>query len=265
MYRTFFMTDHYATLGVTKTSTPDEIKRAYRKLASQHHPDKGGDTAQFQRVEEAYRVLSDPAQRQRYDSPPPNMGNFNFQAGQNIHDIFGQMFGGANPFAQQQRRSHLRMTMWIRLVDVLQGGTKTVQLGSTQGSNTVEVAIPQGIEDGDNVQYGGIAPGNQDLVIQFRITPEPNWRREHLNLHTEIRVPVWKLILGSELTVNTLANNQLTVTMPAMTQPNTVMRIRQHGIRNRDGQQGDIMVRLIAEIPANIHPEVLAAIQQHHA
>ena len=63
---------HYDTLGIAKTATPEEIKRAYRKLASQHHPDKGGDTAKFQQVEEAYRVLSDPQQRAQYDNPQPN-------------------------------------------------------------------------------------------------------------------------------------------------------------------------------------------------
>ena len=113
------MTDHYATLGVAKTATADEIKRAYRRLASQHHPDKGGDTAQFQKIEEAYRVLSDPAQRQRYDNPQPNFGGFSFQQGQNLHDIFGQMFGQNSPFGSQRPKSHIRMTIWITLADVL--------------------------------------------------------------------------------------------------------------------------------------------------
>ena len=253
------MSDHYQTLGVSKTASVDEIKRAYRRLASQHHPDKGGDTAQFQRIEEAYRVLSDPAQRQRYDNPQPNFGGFGFQQGQNLHDIFNHMFG------QQQRRSHIRMTIGITLTDVLRGGTRTVQLGTAQGSNTVEIAIPQGIDDGDNVQYGGVGPGGTDLMVQFRIAPEKNWRREGLNLHTETRVSIWRLIQGGDVTVVGLLGNELRITVPAMTQPNTVMRLRQHGIRDRNGQQGDLMVRIMAEIPRDIHPEVMAAIQQHHA
>lgn len=257
------MTDHYATLGVAKTATPDEIKQAFRRLASKNHPDKGGSTEKFQAIQAAYDTLSDPAQRQRYDNPQPSMGGFGFQQGHNLHDIFGHMFGGASPFAQQQRRAQIRMTIWVRLLDVLQGGTRTVQLGTAQGSNTVEIAIPQGIEDGDNVQYGGIAPGGADLLVQFRVTPEPNWRREQVNLHTEIQVPVWRLILGGEVTVTTLLGNQLMVNIPKMTQPGTVMRLRQHGMRHRDGRIGDIMVRLMAQIPQDIPPEVLAAIQQH--
>ncbi len=252
------MTDHYATLGVAKTATADEIKRAYRRLASQHHPDKGGDTAVFQRVEEAYRVLSDPGQRQRYDNPPPNFGGFGFQQGHNIHDIFNQMFG-----QHPQRRGHIRMTIWIDLLDAVQGSTRTVQLGTAQGSNTVEIAIPRGIDDGDTVQYGGIGPGGLDLLVQFKIKSLPAWRREGLNLHTEIRVSIWRLITGGEITVTTLRGSELTVKVPPMTQPNTVMRLRGHGVHDRSGQQGDVMVRLMAEIPPNIPAEVLAAIQQH--
>lgn len=248
--------DYYATLGVLKSATADEIKRAYRRLASQHHPDKGGDTARFQKIEEAYRVLSDPAQRQRYDNPQPQFSGFSFQQGQNLHDIFGQMFG-------QQRRAHIRMTIWIDLVDTLQGNNRTVQLGTAQGTNTVEIAIPRGIDDGDNVQYGGIGPGGADLLVQFRIKPQPGWRREGANLHTEIRMSIWRLIQGGDVTVTTLLGTQLTVTVPPMTQPNTVMRLRGHGVQERNGATGDIMVRLVAEIPQNIPPEVMTAIQQH--
>lgn len=252
------MTDHYATLGVSKTATADEIKRAYRRLASQHHPDKGGDTALFQRVEEAHRVLSDPAQRQRYDNPQQNFGGFGFQQGQNLHDIFNHMFA-----QHAQRRGHIRVTIWIDMIDTLQGNTKTVQLGTAQGTNTVDIVIPQGIDDGDTVQYSGIGPGGADLMVQFKIKSLPSWRREGLNLHTEIRVPIWRLIQGGEITVVTLRGSELTVQVPAMTQPNTVMRLRAHGVHDRSGQQGDIMVRLTAEIPQHIPAEVMAAIQQH--
>ena len=104
------MSNHYETLGVSKSATPEEIKRAYRKLASQHHPDKGGDTAKFQQVEEAYRVLSDPAQRQQYDNPQPQGGfNFNFNNSgvppemQDIFRNFGFNFNAGSPFRQQRK------------------------------------------------------------------------------------------------------------------------------------------------------------------
>jgi DnaJ-class molecular chaperone len=251
------MTDYYATLGVAKTATAEEIKRAYRRLASQHHPDRGGNTEKFQQIQAAYDTLGDAAKRAAYDNPQPQFGGFGFQQGQNIHDIFSQMFG------QQPRRGHIRMTIGVDLVDVINGSTRTVQLGTTQGSNTVEIAIPRGIDNGDTVQYGGIGPGGSDLMVQFRVNPVPNWRREGINLHTEVQVSIWQLILGSEITMTALTGNELTITVPPMTQPNTVMRLRAHGVHHRSGQQGDIMVRIVAQIPQNIPAEVMAAIQQH--
>ena len=151
------------------------------------------------------------------------------------------------------------MSLWIRLSDVALGGKRTVALGN----HTVEIDIPLGINDGDNVQYGGIAPGGQDLVIQFRIHPDPHWERDGLNLVTEVGVSVWDLILGGEFTVTDVAGNQLIATVPAGTQPRTMMRLRGKGLRDRRGHTGDIMVRVNAVIPGSIKPELLDAIQKH--
>ena len=68
------MSTHYETLGVTKDASPDEIKKAFRRLASQHHPDKGGDTKKFQEIQAAYDVLSDPQKKEAYDNPAPQFG-----------------------------------------------------------------------------------------------------------------------------------------------------------------------------------------------
>jgi molecular chaperone DnaJ len=130
------MTDYYAALGVTKTATSDEIKKAFRKLASQHHPDKGGDTQKFQAIQQAYAVLGDEQKRAEYDNPRPQFsGGFHgHPGGVNINDIFGQMFG--QQFAQQHqhpRRGHVRMTLWISLLDVATGGRRTVSLGTQSG------------------------------------------------------------------------------------------------------------------------------------
>ena len=102
------MKDYYSTLGVARTATDDEIKRAYRKLASQHHPDKGGDKAQFQAVQEAYSVLSDAQRRQEYDNPR-SQAHFAAGPGFNFDDIFG-MFG-VN-MRQHQARSP-RLNIWM--------------------------------------------------------------------------------------------------------------------------------------------------------
>lgn len=259
------MSDHYATLGVSRTATQDEIKRAFRKLASQHHPDKGGDTAKFQQIQAAYDVLGDEAKRAAYDNPQPQFSGFSFQQGQNINDIFSQMFGGQSPFGHRQRSNHVRMTLWIRLEDAVRGGKKTVSVSTTAGTNTVDLEIPMGIDDGDNVSYGGIAPGGMDLVVQYRIQPDSKFRRQDLNLHTEISVSIWDLLIGGDTVITDILGTQMSMNIPAGTQPGTIMRIRFRGVRNRVGQQGDLMIRINAEIPKNIAPEIVAAIQQHRS
>jgi DnaJ-class molecular chaperone len=261
------MTDYYAALGVPKTATADDIKRAFRKLASQHHPDKGGDTQKFQAIQQAYATLGDEQKRAEYDNPRPQFSGFQgHPGGLNINDIFGQMFGQG--FGQQQqhqhpRRSHVRMTLWISLLDVATGGKRTVSLGTQAGVSAVEIEIPLGINDGDNVQYEGIGPGGSDLVVQFKVTPDRKWQRDGLNLLQEVRIDIWDLILGGDLTVDTLIGKTLSTRVPARTQPGTVLRLKSQGLRDRAGQTGDIMIRVQAQIPENIAPEIIDAIQKH--
>ena len=150
------MPDHYATLGVARTATVDEIKKAFRKLASQHHPDKGGDTKKFQEIQAAYDTLGDSAKRQQYDNPAPQFAGMPGGAQFNMGDIFSQMFGGGMGHGfqgQHPRRNHMRMSLWITLKDVATGGHRQVAVGSTQGQSTIEIDIPLGINDGDMVQY----------------------------------------------------------------------------------------------------------------
>jgi DnaJ-class molecular chaperone len=259
------MTDYYATLGVARNATQDEIKRAFRRLASQHHPDKGGDTKKFQEIQAAYDTLGDAGKRQAYDNPQPQFQGFGggAQFG-NMHDIFAQMFGGQSPFGQQQpRRNHVRMSLWITLLDVARGGRRPVALGTQAGTSTVEIEIPLGINDGDNVQYSGIAPGGQDLVIQFRVQPHADFQRQGLNLATTHKVSVWTLILGGETEVQTVEGSRLVVKIAPHTQPGTTLRLRSQGLRDQSGQKGDLMALIQAEIPTTIAPEIIAAIQNH--
>jgi curved DNA-binding protein len=258
--------NYYETLGVSKSSTQDEIKKAYRKLASTYHPDRaGGDTQKFQAIQQAYATLSDEQKRAEYDNPRPQFSGFQgHPGGVNINDIFGQMFG--QQFGQQHqhpRRSHVRMTLWISLLDVATGGKRTVSLGTQSGVSAVEIEIPLGINDGDNVQYQGIGPGGSDLVVQFKLTPDRRWQRDGLNLAQEVRIDIWDLILGGELTIDTLTGKTLSTQVPARTQPGTVLRLKSQGLRDRAGQTGDIMIRVQAQIPENIAPEIIDAIQKH--
>lgn len=257
------MTDHYATLGVQKGASQDEIKKAFRKLASQHHPDKGGDTAKFQQIQAAYDTLGDPAKRQAYDNPAPQFGGFGFNNmnGQtNFNDIFSHMFGAQ---FQQPRRNHVRMSLWVTLADIARGGSKTVTVSTSTGSSTVEISVPLGINDGDNVQYSGIAPGGMDLVVQYRVHPDPNWQREGLNLYTNARVSIWDLVTGTDVEVIDLTGKHLSVTVPPGSQPSQVLRLRNLGLKDQRGITGDCMIKLQPFIPQNIAPELVEAIQKY--
>ena len=259
------MKNYYQILGIDKSASADQIKKAYRKLASQHHPDKGGDTVKFQEIQEAYGVLGDDVRRAEYDNPRPQFSGFPGGAGFNMHDMFGQMFGQQFGQPQQSRRNHVRMTIWVSLQDVAQGGSRAVNVSTTAGSSTVAIEVPRGIDDGDQVQYGGVAPGGMDLVVQFRVQPMAQWRREGLNLHTEHKISIWDMILGAEVEVTNILGHNLVVRVPAGTQPGTVMRLRGHGIQDRHGQTGDLMIRMQAQIPKTIAPEIVTAIQQHRS
>jgi len=260
------MPDHYAALGVARTATTDEIKRAFRRLASQHHPDKGGDTKKFQEIQAAYDTLGDDAKRRAYDNPASQFQGMpgGFGAQFNMNDIFAQMFGGHPGFAQQHpRRNHMRMSLWITLKDVSTGGHRQVAVGSPQGQTTIEIDVPLGINDGDMVQYAGLAPGGQDLVIEFRIHPHPQFRRDGLNLTVDYKASVWDMILGGDTTVVNLDGTQLVVAIPPLTDNATTLRLRGRGLRDRKGATGDLFIRLQAQLPSSISPELLAAIQQH--
>ena len=255
------MPDHYATLGVARSATEDEIKRAFRRLASQHHPDKGGDTQKFQEIQAAYHVLGDAAKRAEYDNPQPQFSGFG-QGGpgfdfNTIFDMFGTRFQHTT-----QRPQHSRMTLWITLQDVATPGPRTVSMGTQTGTHNVQVSIPDGIEDGDHVKYDNIAPGGQDLVITYRIHPNAKYQRNGSTLTTEAQADFWCLTAGGEITVSDIRGNQLALTVPPMTQPGTLLRARGRGLPDRSGVRGDMLVRLQARLPAKISPELMANIKR---
>ena len=262
------MKNPYETLGVNRDASTDEIKRAYRKLASQHHPDKGGDTARFQEIQTAYDVLGDPQKRAAHDNPQPQgfhgfgpqgfgPEGFDFQT---IFNVFGTRFQHPN----QQRQQQAQMTLWIALEDVVTGGHRDISIGTPAGTSLVQIEIPQGINDGDRVQYPKLAPGGIDLLVTFRIKPDPKWQRNGGNIQTDLLLSIWDLVLGGSVSVHDLIGRELNLTIPQRTQPGTILRCRGKGIPQRGGPNGDLLVRVQANIPNQIDPELIDLIRQKH-
>ena len=264
------MKDYYATLGVARNASEEDIKRAYRRLASQHHPDRGGDTARFQEIQEAYATLSDAGRRSAYDNPQPRFNpHFAGAAPFDINEIF-QTFG-MNLGPQAGRRAHAtpRMQLWLGLKDVIEGGPRAVSVQTDQGVTNIEIDIPPGVQDGDTIRYPGLAPGGRDLVISYRIRPDARWQREGLDLITEHQISIWDLILGAHIQIVNVQGRCLQLTVPPRTQPNTMLRLKGQGLParrlpgdNPNAAAGDLLVRMMAVIPHDIDPEVISTIQR---
>lgn len=260
------MKDHYTTLGVARTATEDEIKRAFRRLASQYHPDKGGDTRKFQEIQEAYAVLGDPQKRAEYDNPRSHARmNFNPHANFNFDEIFN-MFG-AN--LRERQSGMVRMQLWIGLADVARGGPRAVSVQVNNTIQNIEIDIPLGVADGDTIRYAKLAPGGHDLVVTYRVHPDPRWQRDKSDLTTEISVDVWSLILGGEVQISDILGRHFMLTIPANTQPGTMLRMRGRGLppRNLPGDRpnappGDLLLKVQARLPDKISQDLLDAINK---
>ena len=255
------MKDYYQTLGVDRSASANEIKRAYRKLASKHHPDRGGDANTFKQVQEAYDVLSDPDKRSQYDNPQPQF-NFNHRGGDFDFDTIFEMFGQRMDPRQQMRNS--RVSLWISLEDVARGGPRLVTLNTPSGAMPVEIDIPQGIHDGENVRYPKLIPGGSDLVVAFRVNTHPNWHREGLDLWCEKPLNFWQLIVGTEIPVKDLLGRSVNLKVPAKTKPGSSLRLKGRGLQRPGHNSGDIFVRIRATMPDDIPDEIVEVLHKYN-
>lgn len=261
--------DHYATLGVNKNATPDEIKKAYRKLASQHHPDKGGDTTKFQEIQTAYDTLSDPDKRAMYDNPQPqgfNMGPGGFQfhmgPGMDINDIFGQMFGGGNPFGQQNRnhRQILRTQIQVSLLEAYNGGSQTLKVNTPQGVKVIDIKIPKGVHTGQQAKFDQVIP-NAVLLVEFLVMPDLKFERRQNDLVANHMVSILDLVVGSTFQFTTIDEKIIEVKIPARTQPYMMLKIAGYGMpAGNSGQYGDQLILLKPFMPDNISQDIVDAI-----
>ena len=261
--------DHYSVLGVSQTATPDEIKKAYRRLASQHHPDKGGDTAKFQQIQEAYAILSDPEKKAQYDNPQPQMQgfpggfSFNMGPGMDINDIFGQMFNstGRGPFGPNIRNKPIYRThINVSLLDAYHGGTSTLRLQTNTENKAVNITIPKGIETGNQVRFEHLID-NGTLLIDFVVQADLKFERKANDLYSNHSISVLDLIAGTSFEFVTMSGKTVNVNVKPKTQPYIQLRLPGHGMPIRDtGYYGDQLILLKPYIPDNIHSDIIQSI-----
>jgi curved DNA-binding protein len=256
--------DYYSTLGVNRTASQEEIKKAYRGLAMKHHPDRGGDANKFKEIEEAYRTLSDPEKKQIFDlggnpnNNNPGMGGFEFNTG-NFDDIFRNFGFGARPRPRQNQS--ISIAVQITLEEVLSGKTLDAELTLPGGAKKlININIPAGVEQGQQIRYpqmgsqaiAGLPPG--DLIVSIQIYEHPVFHRDRQNLFCERKVSLTDSVLGTTLDIVTLDKKHLSINVPAGTQPETMLNCKGEGLPHmRSNQRGSLFIRIKVEVPKNLN------------
>ena len=253
-------------LGVPRDADQDTIKKAYRKLAMQHHPDKGGDPNEFQKISEAYETLSDVDKRFRYDNPSAQPqgfpGGFGFSAqGFDLNDIFSQIFGQQNVHHRRQRQV-FRTQVIVSLIDSYNGSNQVLQLNTHKGTKIVNFTVPKGIESGDQVRYDELIE-DASLIVQFVVQQELKFERQGNDLYSNVPISVLDLITGTKIEFVTLTGKKLEVTINPLTQPTQQIRLQGYGMPVRDsGFYGDQILLLKPYLPDNISQDIIDSIKR---
>lgn len=250
----------YEVLGVPKTATTEEIKRQYRKLASQNHPDKGGDTARFQQIQSAYDILSDPDKKHAIDNPRSNHFNFNF-GGASIDEIFAQFGFHQHPFARAHPRKNqdIRTAINLNLEDTLQDVSTTLLLQTAHQQKTLDIKIPKGITSGTTIKYPNLGdnlfpnlpPG--DLYLTVNVAAHDRFVVAGLDLITNLTIDCIDAILGCERTIVGLDNKVFLIQIPQGCQPGTKFKISGQGLNAfQNDIKGNLLVQISITIPTNL-------------
>lgn len=274
--------DFYKTLGVTRNVSSDELKKAYKKQAMKHHPDRGGDSKKFQEINEAYETLKDPQKKSHYDrfgsnpgfNPNSNTQTWDFGGGfeNNVGDVFEQFFGGG-PFRQRQRHQRNRdivIEAQIDLKDVFTGRDMIASYRLTNGrEQSVNLHLPKGVHHNTTIKFPSLGddyhPNSPrgDLLVRIKIKSNTKWNRDNNNLHCIERVNVFDLITGTKKSIETLDGKNLSITIPKGTQPGTVLSISEQGLPSPGGtHRGNIYLTIQADIPNINDAEILNLIDR---
>ncbi len=298
-------TDYYKTLGVNKTASDDEIKKAYRKLAMKYHPDhtKGNKSAEemFKKISEAYAVLSDKEKRKQYDT----FGSDGFHQRFSQEDIFKSFdfgdifkefgFGGSNPFMgrrggtrfsfgsgspfgshpgqqQQIKGSDLVYELPLTLQEVVKGTDKVISFDHKGRHEKITVKIPKGMITGKKLRLAGKGEASQyggspgDLYIQSKVVNDPIYDVKEYDLYTNRDLKLSEAILGTSISVPTVEGKELSLKIPPGTKHGTKMRLPGHGLpAMRGSKRGDLYVHIRILMPKRLNKEQKKLIKQLEA
>ena len=283
--------DYYATLGVPKTASQDEIRKAFRKLARQHHPDVAKDKkaaeTKFKEINEANEVLGDPQKRAKYDelgsdwNQPSRQqqarsweemfgqgggGGFDFGGGRQnggggFSDFFEAFFGGRTAGGGGRRRTEARkgedveFELPVTIEEILHGGKKAFAVERGGKRETITVSVPKGVRAGQRIRLAGQgeagAGGSGDLYLRVSIQGHPEYRVEGSDLIRSVPVSVVSAVLGGEVEVPT-PDGTVKLKVPAGTQPGQKFRIKGRGLPSGPDLRGDFYAEAKVTIPTQL-------------
>jgi|TARA_R110000764_G_scaffold29147_2_gene68432 curved DNA-binding protein len=267
------MKDPYKELGVDKAASPDVIKKAYRNLAKEYHPDTAkGNEEKFKEIADAYETLSNPQKKANYDQRQNNpFGNASFGGdfsesmfedllkNQNFAGAFNQRYG----YSTQGRNT--QGTLQISLSDAYYGVSRDVGIGM----KTIKVNIPAGIKSGQKLKLKGLGQRGQteelsgDLIMTIEVMNDSNFFIDNQGLHTIKNINLYDAILGGKGTLSCF-NKTITFTIPPGTTNGKVLRVKGKGfpIYKQEGKFTDLLISIIVDIPTDLDLEDKAMIQK---
>lgn len=255
--------DYYKILGVSHKASPEEIKKAYKKLAMQHHPDRGGDTNKFSQINAAYDTLKDNEKRFMYDhqqNAPKNKFNVHSR---NMNEFFNESM------RRRQRNNDIVLQVSIDLVDVITGKDLFATYDLTNGlQQTANVKIPPGLHTGDTLRFPGLGDNfnpslrRGDLYIKIKVLPHKNFTRENNHLKFSLKCSIFDLMLGKEVDIKGLLGNTIKLKIPAGTNPGQLLSLPGYGLPAANANKvGNLYVVVNAETPKIVDPKLLKKVK----